>query len=50
MTGIDAKEAHIALRELPMVIDHYMHSLLSKPVRQRVSLEKTTAPGDQSAE
>ncbi len=34
--GLLPKEAHMMLRELPMIIDHYMHRLLDRPSRKRV--------------
>lgn len=33
--GIFPKEAHMMLRELPMIIDHYMHRI-ERPVRRKV--------------
>ncbi|MBF0559003.1 MAG: toll/interleukin-1 receptor domain-containing protein [Nitrospirae bacterium] len=34
--GMLQKEAHMMLRELPMIIDHYMHFLMEHPPRMKV--------------
>lgn len=38
--GPMTKESHVMLRELPMIIDHYMHRILEKPIRKRVRIPK----------
>jgi hypothetical protein len=47
--GSDDKEAQILLRELPMVIDHYMHRQLSKHEKKTVRIEKSPDTSGPSA-
>jgi hypothetical protein len=47
--GFDTKETHLVLRELPMVIDRYMHSILSKHLEKGIRIETPLEPGDQPA-
>lgn len=43
--GLSSKDAHMMFRELPMVVDHYMHRILdNKPIRKRPRAPKSDEP------
>lgn len=47
--GLVSKETSGMLRELPMVIDHYMNRVIEKPVRKRIRAEKPVEPDDEGS-